>query len=292
MNRTASLISILLTLVASSSSILGLRSLPKPQAEPKPFWLYLRDGQDLAPSEKLVELIAVGDLMLGRDMASRSQVFSQVSTELRSADLTLGNFEGAIPVSGLALADLSGDPAYEPYRLLIPTNAIEELRGASFDILSLANNHALDAGEAGFNNTRLVLESAGITALGAGIGAEVTSQFDIRQIRDLTIAFLAFNRVSLPDTPTGNQSLGYRESQAPPVNLQNQDTVETIKSLIRLVRKEADFVVVSIHWGKEYQLQPDPAQKELAETMLKAGADIVLGHHPHLIRDGKRLGKV
>lgn len=286
MNRTASLISILLlTLVASNSTMLHLRSVPRPPPEPTPLWLYLRDGQDLAPSEKLVVLIAVGDLMLGRDMASRSQVFSQVATELRSADLALGNFEGAIPVAGLAPADLSGDPAYEPYRLLIPTNAIEELREAGFDLLSLVNNHALDAGEAGFTNTQAVLESAGIMALGAGFGPEGTSQFVIRQIKGITIAFLAFNRISLPHISTGNQSLDHRESQAPPVNTQTQHTVETIKTVIRLVRMEADFVVVSIHWGKEYQLQHDSGQKELAETMLKAGADLVLGHHPHVVQE-------
>jgi len=140
--------------------------------------------------------------------------------------------------------------------------------------LSLANNHTLDAGESGLANTRAELEAAGITALGAGFDPSSASQFAIRQIKGVTIAFLAFNRVSLPALATGN----------PSPDIQIDQTVETIKEGIRLARAQADIVIVSLHWGEEYQLQPNPGQKELARAMLQAGAGLVLGHHPHVVQ--------
>ncbi len=286
MNITPRLIAYLLvTLVASSTTVLPLRPVTSTPTEPPPLWLYLRDGKDLASSEKPVELIAVGDLMLGRGMATRSQILSQVAPELQSADLVLGNFEGAIPVSDFSAADLPGDPAYEPYRLFIPSKAVEDLREAGIDLLSLANNHTLDAGEAGFNNTQAVLESAGIAAIGTGSDPESSPQVVVRQIKGIKIAFLAFNRVTISHMSSGSDSLGQWGLQTPPEKAQLSDTDETIKSAIRQARTIADFVVVSIHWGKEYQIRHDLGQKELAGAMLDAGADLVLGHHPHVVQE-------
>jgi len=286
MRRTASLISILLLALAMSGSAgLPLRSDLALPAEPAYPWLYLRLGQALAPSEEPVVLLAVGDLMLGRDMASRSPLFARVALELRAADLALGNFEGAIPIHGMAPADLPGDPAYEPYRLLVPAAAAKELREAGFDLLSLANNHALDAGEAGLANTRAVLEAAGITALGAGLDPAGASPFAIRQVKGVTIAFLAFNRVSLPDFSKRSVSQEHGEAQPSGADIRTEQAIETIHDDIRLARAQADIVVVSLHWGAEYHLQSDPGQKELARAMLRVGADLVLGHHPHVVQE-------
>ncbi len=286
MNITPRLIAYLIvTLVASSATMLPLRLVNSTPTEPPPLWLYLRDGKELAPSEKPVALIVMGDLMLGRGMATRSQIFSQVASELQSADLVLGNFEGAIPATGYASADLPGDLAYEPYRLLIPAKAIEELREAGIDLLSLANNHTLDAGETGFNNTQAVLESAGIEAIGAGSDPEDNPQVVVRQIKGIKIAFLAFNRVAIPHMSSGSHSPGQSGFQAPLAKVQLQDTDETIKSVIRQARAKADIVLVSVHWGKEYQFSHDLRQKELAGAMLDAGADLVFGHHPHVVQE-------
>ncbi|HSF80021.1 MAG TPA: CapA family protein [Anaerolineales bacterium] len=276
MYRTTGLFSILLfILVTSSFAGLHLRSDPALTSEPAYPWYYQRDGQALAPSENPVVLVAVGDLMLGRGMASRPRVFAQVAPELRSADLTLGNFEGAIPLAEANPADQPADPAYEAYRLLIPASAAEELQSAGFDLVSLANNHSLDAGEAGLANTQAALEAAGVTPLGAEFDQAGTRLFTLRQIKGLNIAFLAFNRVSLPSLPTGNLSPAIHAHQA----------VEAISELIRLARAQAEVIIVSLHWGVEYQLQANPAQKEMARALLQAGADLVLGHHPHVAQE-------
>src|SRR3990172_5099551 len=241
MQKTSSLVSILLLALALSGSA-GLPSISDPSVrlsahgealppEPAYPWLYLRNGQALAPSEEPVVLIAVGDLMLGRDMASRSPVFAGVAAELRRADLALGNFEGAVPPPGIDPVDLPGDPAYEPYRLLVPAGAAKELREAGFDLLSLANNHALDAGESGLANTRAVLESAGITALGDPAGA---STFAIRRVKGVRIAFLAFNRVPLPDFSERNVSQEQGDSQTSGADIRTDLAIQTIQDDIRL----------------------------------------------------------
>lgn len=274
--KIASLYAILIIiLVTSSFAGLHLRSdlvLPSESAQP---WLYLRLGQAIAPSETPVVLIVVGDLMLGRGMASRLGVLAQVAPEIRAADLALGNFEGAIPVPGTHPADLPSDDAYEPYRLLVPASAAGELRGAGFDLLSLANNHRLDAGEAGLQNTLAELGAAGITALGEGIDASSASRWAVRQFKDVSIAILAFNRVPLPPFLTGNTSL----------DIHREPTDDMLSELVRQARAQADVVIVSLHWGEEYQLQPNPGQKELAIALLQAGADLVLGHHPHVVQE-------
>jgi poly-gamma-glutamate synthesis protein (capsule biosynthesis protein) len=243
-------------------------------------WLYLREGRALEPEEQLVEIVAVGDIMLGRGVAGAEDVFSGSAAWLRTADLALGNFEGAIP-GVLDHASSAGgeiesrargggadgrkiDPAYAPYRLLIPQEAPKALRAAGFDLLSLANNHTLDAGIAGLQHTASRLESVGIVPLGVEPGAT------IYQIDGLQIAFMALNLI-----PAGMDA----------------NIAEAIE-VIQAARGQADVVVVSIHWGLEYQLEPSPVQVQLADQLSQAGADLVLGHHPHAAQPLEIIGRV
>lgn len=275
---------LILILVTSSSAGLYLRTDPEHLQEPGYPWLYLRDAQAIDPTENVVVLMAVGDLMLGRGMTSRSPVFTQVASQIRSADLALGNFEGAIPSTEGDPANLPGDPAYESYRLLIPESAVEELSAAGFDILSLANNHTLDGGEAGLANTRALLINAGIKPIGTPDNQIEASQITMQKLKGLNIAFLAFNFISVPHFLAENLYQETVDTAHAASESQVEHLAESISAQIRQARAQADGVIVSVHWGREYQLRPDPSQKKLAELMLVAGADVVLGHHPHVVQ--------
>ncbi|HSR46824.1 MAG TPA: CapA family protein, partial [Anaerolineales bacterium] len=116
-------------------------------------WVYLRGGEVPAPDESLVEVLAVGDVMTGRGMEDVRAIFTNVSSDLLGADLTIGNLEGAL--SPTRVAD---DSMY----LLLPLSTPATLAEAGFDLVGIANNHALDAGIAGRAETRRLLREAGL----------------------------------------------------------------------------------------------------------------------------------
>ena len=248
--------------------------LPDPGAYP---WVYLRDGRALEAGEQTVVLIAVGDINLGRGVMVEAAL-DEVTPWLRAADLALGNLESAIgpgepasPTSG-EKPDPSGP---QPYLLIAPPAAAAALQRASFDLLGLANNHALDRGPAGLAETMQRLRAARITPVGAGADGIQAYQPIFRQVRGVRLAFLAFNAIPAhPEQP--NQAGGWAIAQWDP---------ERASAAVRFARMKADAVIVSIHWGYEYQDRSDPAQRGIARILLEAGADLVAGHHPHVVQE-------
>jgi hypothetical protein len=133
------------------------RQLPRLSAYP---WLYLREGSPPPPGEGAT-LLAVGDVMLGRDVLTEPDPFADVAAWLQTADLVLGNSEGVI-------ADLNASPTPPGYDLRMPATAASQLRAAGFDVVGLANNHSLDLGPAGLEHTAAQLAAAGLAVIGAG----------------------------------------------------------------------------------------------------------------------------
>jgi len=207
-------------------------------------WIYLRGGEVPAADEQLVEILAVGDVMTGRGLAGTPDLFGRVSEALRSADLTIGNLEGA----------LSSTPAADDSLwLLLPLSTPATLSEAGFDLLGLANNHALDAGRAGLAETRRLLRAAGLEPV-------ETEPAVVRDIDGLSFAFLAWNDLGAPDH-------------------------DALLTAVRAARATADIVVVMVHWGREYQRHPALLQRDLASELLAAGVDVVVGSHPHVVQD-------
>jgi poly-gamma-glutamate capsule biosynthesis protein CapA/YwtB (metallophosphatase superfamily) len=233
-------------------------------------WLYLRGGQPLQENEEPLELLAVGDLMLGRDGKNLEDPFSGSAGWLSQADLTLGNLEGVV-----------GSPTAEmvtqgPIFLVFPPSAIKQARQAGFDLLGLANNHALDLGSEGVQQTVEYLEQAGIVPLGVVRSADPEIYYQVYETGELKLAFLAVNAVPSPRA----QATSETSEDWQPLAWDPQKTPEQV----RLARGYADAVIVSIHWGYEYQGRQDPAQEAIARSLVEAGADLVIGHHPHTIQ--------
>jgi len=261
----------LFTTVAASQSPPAVRGTADLAAYP---WLYLRQGEPLGESERVVEVIAVGDVMLGRGVAevhrlgsaAPAQPFAAVVAWLRAADVTLGNLECVVGASG------SARPG--PYRLLAPPSTAAVLREAGFDIMGLANNHSLDLGPSGLAETVSRLEAAGISTFGVGRHAGAAAEPLVREVDGLRLAFMAFNSV-LDPLATREAYSGWTWAR--------WDRREAT-SAIAAARAHVDAVIVSIHWGYEYELRVDPAQREVARAMMDAGADLVIGHHPHVVQ--------
>lgn len=243
-------------------------------------WVYLRDGRPLADDETVTSLIAVGDVLLGRGVASQRDPLGGVAAWLASADLTLGNLEGVISVthdpcsmySCLWLPSANHESRLTNpgtrITLTMPLTAVFQLQHAGFDLLGLANNHSLDNGGAGLAETAVRLRQAGLTPFGLREAGQITPE--IRIANDIRLAFLAFNAVPDPGGAS-DPSLGMWDAQSGP-------------AAIAAAKAAADAVIVSVHWGLEYETRPSPAQELLAQEMLAAGADLVVGHHPHVVQ--------
>ncbi|MCG0238724.1 MAG: CapA family protein [Firmicutes bacterium] len=227
-----------------------------------------------------VTLAAVGDVMLARGVGRRireegpAYPVALVADRLAAADIALGNLESPIGVRGQPIPGkgiwFRADPA-----------AVESLTRAGFDVLSVANNHTLDYGLENFAETLAHLEAAGIAAVGGGPDLAAARRPVIREVAGLRFAFLAYSQFAdlfwSWDDPFRFAATEDRAGVAP---LAEALLAEDIPR----ARAEADVVVVTVHWGEEYQNYPTPEQVRLARRMVDLGADLVLGHHPHAVQ--------
>jgi poly-gamma-glutamate capsule biosynthesis protein CapA/YwtB (metallophosphatase superfamily) len=243
-------------------------------------FLYQRVGQSNDTGENLVELITVGDIMPERQFIAgntntvlnrvEEDPFSKSGIWLRQADVTLGNLEGVFTQDDTKV--IPSASGYDEYRLLIPSKYVKEIHNAGFDLLGLANNHALDLGSIGLENTMNLLNENGIQSFGIGSPYAEISPISM-EINGIQLGFLAVNVVPLPEI--GNQSVDKQ-----PFNWDEDKVLTTIQKL----RTRSDVVIVFIHWGFEYETRPDPMQVIIARKLNQAGADLVLGHHPHVVQ--------
>jgi hypothetical protein len=232
------------------------------------------DGDRTAETDTLT-IVAVGDIMLGSDYPSAStlppgsdchSLLSGTGEILRSGDITFGNLEGTF--AGPFGHAKQGKHCYA-FRM--PESFASCLAEAGFDILNLANNHALDFGPAGYRNTVRVLDSLGIIGFGHANKTPL-----IFQKNGLAIGFCAFAYNS------------------------NGPDIKNIQEAVRIVRslgQETNMIIVSFHGGAEgeaHQRVPRATEYFLGENrgdvyrfahaVVNAGADVVLGHGPHVPR--------
>lgn len=263
-------------------------------------WIFLREGELPELTEDLIELIIVGDVMLGRGLGNRADLFERVSSWTASADLFVGNLESVIGVSeGISVLDaneaVSGSfggvanrlPLENPLEMLLrqplyliaPPGSVAILQTAGFDVLGMANNHALDGGAEYLKESSLKLRRAGIDVVGAGPGLDKASWPIIRRINGIAIAILAF---------TATPPLSEDSELEWKVAIWDR---ERVIDAIRHAHSQSDFVIVLMHWGDEYIPRESAWQREIAEDLVQAGADLIVGHHPHTVQGSELFGK-
>lgn len=215
-----------------------------------------------------VTLLLVGDIMLSRFVGTRiaraqdpGLPFKNLASLLASADVTFGNLEAPFLDSGPRVTEGMVFKA-EP-------QTVQGLAAAGFDVVSIANNHALDRGIRGLRYTRDWLLKHNILPVGAGDSDAETHEGRIVRTKGQGVGFLAYSYFDKPPYIAGLESERLRED-------------------ITRLKKVADFVVVSVHAGSEYTVQPHRQQIAFAHTAIDAGADIVVGHHPHWIQPVER----
>ena len=231
--------------------------------------------QLVTQSNPVIELAAVGDIMLDRALGVQLQTdiafpFANVAPILQQADLTLGNVESA-------LGD-TGEPAPKSYAFRAPPAAAQSLAQAGFDIVSLANNHALDFGPEALQQGIELLEANNITSIGAGYNATEAHAPAIVTLNGLKLA--VFSYVHVPIEYKGFDTEIWTATETTP-GLAWADPNEIIADITAV---SADLIVVMLHSGYEYVESPSPPQIAAAYAAIDAGADLVIGHHAHILQ--------
>jgi len=237
---------------------------------------YLRrelcDGLSCSVEEPM-SLAAVGDIMLARYVGeliaenSPTYPFENEATRsiLTGADIAFGNLECPISERGTRQ-----DKGYE-FRAA-PT-VVEGLSYAGFDVISLANNHTGDFGDVALVDTLDALCAEGIVPVGAGDDLEEALSVRFVLVKGMRVGFLAFNAIGPGWFAATEDSPG--SAWLDP---------ETAVASVRVATEETDLLFVSCHWGTEYTFCPTPFQRHMARELVEAGADLVIGHHPHVLQ--------
>lgn len=224
-----------------------------------------------------VHVAAVGDIMLDRALGYQLRrgdlafPFARVQAPLAAADVTVGNFESALGTDG--------EPEPKSYTFLAPPEAAPALAVAGIDIVSLANNHALDFGVPTLLDGIATLHAAGVTPIGAGRDAAAAHQPHIRTVNGLTLGFLAYMHV--PDEANGYPMHPWAAGDAGGVAWAAPDTV---RQEVAALKQRVDHVIVLLHSGYEYQLQPSPPQVDAVRAAVDGGATLIFGHHAHVLQ--------
>jgi len=193
-------------------------------------------------------------------------VYENVVERIRNADIAVVNQE--TPMSK------SKPPSNYPM-FNCPTDMAAQLAELGFDVVNIANNHMLDQSAAGLGETiDLLRDTEGLTLTGAYLDSSEWNNIAVIEKNGIRFAFLGYTQSTngIP-LPTGKEGM---------IVFTSNET--EIEHQITLAKEQADVVVVSVHWGVEYTHTPTNEQKELAGKLAAWGADIVIGHHPHVIQ--------
>ena len=221
-------------------------------------------------------IVAIGDVLPGIAYASRIErghdPFVNLSPCLARADLALANLE-------TAMSDRGSRVSGKKFTFRIPPSRANLLVGSGLDILSLANNHIMDYGADALADTVRALSDSGLLHCGAGATLTEARRPARAVVRGRRVAVLGYNR-TLPRTFWATDS---RPGTA-------FAKVETVRADVSRAREENDIVIVLVHWGRERTHELRPYQRPVASAAIEAGADLVVGAHPHVAHGIERMG--
>lgn len=260
---TASILILALAIVFWFKPDSVLRQKNEQTAQPLPL------AEDNPPS---TTLIAVGDMLLSRHVGAKidqtenpNLPFENLGQLLSNADITLGNLECPLDENGPAIREGLVFRCLAKY--------IPGLKFAGFDILSLANNHALDQGLDNLEFTIDYLLSENILPIGTGKNFDEAHRGRVIEKDNTKFGFLAYSYTAANNSQadTNNQIATWEDPEQVRLDIEN-------------LKEKSDIVIVSIHAGTEYTRNPTPAQVDFAHLAIDAGADAVIGHHPHWVQ--------
>jgi poly-gamma-glutamate capsule biosynthesis protein CapA/YwtB (metallophosphatase superfamily) len=233
------------------------------------------------PEPRYVSLLFAGDVMAHKKQIDCHRFgavydftddYIYIQEIISAADIAVVNLE----------TPMTGEGPYAGYpHFNAPDSLADALLYAGVDVIATANNHALDQGIDGAIRTCSFLRNAGFEVVGTDSG-EGGTKYALRERNGIRVGFVNF---------TNSLNEGYPEEAMPYVNcLHDADGTERgyqalERQIASLRALGADFIVVYMHWGNEYQLQANEAQEAMAKTIADMGADLIIGSHPHVLQN-------
>ncbi|MFD1032308.1 CapA family protein [Metaplanococcus flavidus] len=231
-------------------------------------------GQVEFSRTRTATLSAVGDILLHGTVYNSAKtpdgydfgpMFEKIKPYLEQADITVANSESIMGGSGIGVSTY---PSFNS-----PFEIGDTLKDVGVDVVAMANNHTLDRGVRAIENAINRWDQIGMKRTGSYLSAEERDQLTLMTANDITFSFLAYTYATngVP-TPAGRDYL---------VNRIDKDL---IKADLQRAKEHSEVVVLNLHFGEEYQHMPNEQQIELAHFAAENGADLILGHHPHVLQ--------
>lgn len=228
--------------------------------------------EEIEQSSKSASVLVMGDMIFHKPITNSvktdegydyKDIFEEVSYEIEDADLAITNFEGSVNPERA----LSSFPLFN-----FPEETIRDLKAVGFDVISTANNHALDSGVDGLISTINTAKKNNLVNIGTYIDEN-------RELKTLNINGINIGLLSYTDTLNAMGSLVKNKEY-----LIDSFATNDIKKDIEKLKKKSDFIIVIAHWGNEYQSVPNNREIELNQKLIESGADVVFGSHPHVLQ--------
>ncbi|HEY0950133.1 CapA family protein [Nocardioides sp.] len=226
-------------------------------------------------------LAVVGDVMLGRRVTGRP-VLQPMAGRLAAADLTVGNLESTMARLG---PPTQGDDSF-----YAPPAVRADLREAGFDVLGLANNHLGDFGEESLVRTVDLLRAGGFATFGAGRDLAAAREPVIVERHGISFAFTGFNAIGETPAAADHRPGAFAVGMPPRTGPLDETELGRVLHDVRRMSRRFDVVTVMPHWGEQYVHRPRPVQDEVARRLVEAGADLVVGGHPHVVQGASMVG--
>lgn len=223
---------------------------------------------------KVAQFTFVGDMMLGRSVKIKSElnnyegIFKDVSYLWRDSQYVSGNVESA-------LLDNPEDfqKSDKEIHIYAETKVANLLKDNGFTMANLSNNHLGDFGRDGVISTINAVKSAGLNYVGAGNNIDEAATYDIQEVNGIKVATLSISDIVPKDFSANRTDAGILSTMYPGYN-----------KLVYEASQKADLVVVNAHWGVEYGVGQSEVQEKIAKDLIDAGADIIIGSHPHVLQ--------
>lgn len=240
-----------------------------------------------APGDHLL-IASVGDVLLHKPLQMKAneygylRLWAQAIPVIKKADIAFANVEGPmahnIDVAGrevLNADDRINHRVYTSYPLFnYNPNLAEALKETGFNVVSTANNHALDRESVGVDRTIEALKHIGLHYSGTVLKGASTPWYTIIRRKGFSIAWIACTAGTNGREDHHNQVLYcYKRKDR-----------RLIKNLVTQLKTQVDAIIITPHWGVQYQHTPDIKQKQFAKEMLDAGALAIIGSHPHVLQ--------
>lgn len=239
------------------------------------------------PAE-VTTLTIVGDIMLGRRVGrslpsdDAAAVFRPFAKRLASADITIGNFEAT-------LSD-DGSPTQGGDSFAADPSTLDGLRLAGFDAVSLANNHVGDYGRRAMLQTFEEFADAEIETFGAGRDLAAARKPLVINTGNTTVGFIGTESIGETSAATGSTPGTNRLNMPPRTGPMDTAALDRIAADIERLAQRVDTVVVVPHWGTQYTNVPEASQRRTARRFAAAGADLIIGGHPHWVQGWENIG--